>query len=83
MSPRWFDALRASAEVVLALLLVIATGFWLGQRRRRIRSKVEAFPSPNLLPEEFRWPDAAPVPLFEPEVVHAQARQCKRELEPA
>lgn len=77
----WLDALRANAEViVLVLVIVVAIGFALPRRRqRKPLLELEPFPWPRPLPDELPQPDAAPVPLFEPEVIEAKARQAERE----
>jgi len=79
----WLNALRANAEVIVAIFLsLLAIGFWPRAPRRR-REVLEDRPAPpsRPLPDELPWPDAAPVPQLEPEVVQAIAQ--KRELEPA
>lgn len=78
---RWLNVLRANAEaIVLALVMMVAIGFALPRRRRRKSLlELEPFPWPRPLPDELPQPDAAPVPMFEPEVIEAKARQAERE----
>ena len=82
----WLRAMQASADLIIALFVILlAIGFGpLGRRGRRLKLEpltVPAFRPP--LPDALLAPGPAPVPLFEPVMTPAIKAAPQRELEPA
>ena len=84
--PAWLSVMKANAELIIALfVMLLAIGFLLS-RRRRPRRELEAAPVPARrppLPYELLRPLTMPVPLFEPVTAPPVEAVPARELEPA